>query len=161
MNTEALYELRVLSGEQRGASSVLQPGQTLRIGQDWSSEVVLQQAQGSAVLSFSAEGGLVLQAERGDCTVADHAVSPGGRDGLDLYIPFSVGGVRMAVGKMGASQWAGLFDGQIVSPKVSTQQGGTRATPQLEVPSHACGNGHGRRFRLYLNLGLGHGAIDA
>ena len=92
MNTEALYELRVLSGEQRGASSVLQPGQTLRIGQDWSSEVVLQQAQGSAVLSFSAEGGLVLQAERGDCTVADHAVSPGGRDGLDLYIPFSVGG---------------------------------------------------------------------
>ena len=123
MNTEALYELRVLSGEQRGASSVLQPGQTLRIGQDWSSEVVLQQAQGSAVLSFSAEGGLVLQAERGDCTVADHAVSPGGRDGLDLYIPFSVGGVRMAVGKMGASQWAGLFDGQIVSPKVSTQQG--------------------------------------
>lgn len=99
MNTEALYELRVLSGEQRGASSVLQPGQTLRIGQDWSSEVVLQQAQGSAVLSFSAEGGLVLQAERGDCTVADHAVSPGGRDGLDLYIPFSVGGCAWPLGK--------------------------------------------------------------
>ena len=49
MSTETLYELRVLSGEQRGASSVIQPGQTLRIGQDWINEVVLQKAEGVAV----------------------------------------------------------------------------------------------------------------
>jgi type III secretion protein D len=136
MNTEPLYELRVLSGEQRGASSVMQPGQTLRIGQDWSSEVVLQQAQGSAVLAFSAEGGLVLQAEQGDCTVAEHALLPGGSDSLDLYIPFSVGGVRMAVGKMGASQWAGLFDGNVV-PQSEPMAHGDSAHAEDALPSEA------------------------
>ena len=65
MTTEILYELRVLSGEQRGASSVIQPGQTLRIGQDWSNEVVLQQAEGTAMLSFSSTGTLLLQVRQG------------------------------------------------------------------------------------------------
>lgn len=137
MNTEPLYELRVLSGEQRGASSVMQPGQTLRIGRDWSSEVVLQQAQGSAVLSFSAEDGLVLQAEQGDCTVADHALLPGGRNGLALYVPFSVGGVRMAVGKMGASQWAGLFDGNVAPQAQETVQNESTHAEEVQPPEAA------------------------
>ena len=137
MNTEPLYELRVLSGEQRGASSVMQPGQTLRIGRDWSSEVVLQQAQGSAVLSFSAEDGLVLQAEQGDCTVADHALLPGGRDGLALYVPFSVGGVRMAVGKMGASQWAGLFEGNVTPQAQETVQNESTHAEEVQPPEAA------------------------
>lgn len=92
MNTETLYELRVLSGEQRGASSVIQPGQTLRIGQDWINEVVLQKAEGVAVLSFSSTGTLVLQVEQGGGAVAHRMLEAGSRAELDLYEPFTVGG---------------------------------------------------------------------
>ena len=109
MTTEILYELRVLSGEQRGASSVIQPGQTLRIGQDWSNEVVLQQAEGTAMLSFSSTGTLLLQVRQGGGAVAETALESGSRAELGLYEPFTVGGIRLAVGQLGASQWAPLF----------------------------------------------------
>ena len=50
MKPTVLYELRVLNGEQRGASSAVRPGDLLRIGQDWSNDVVLQ---GAAALGHS------------------------------------------------------------------------------------------------------------
>jgi type III secretion protein D len=109
MTTETLYELRVLSGEQRGASSVIQPGQTLRIGREWSNEVVLQQAEGSAVLSFSPTGTLLLQVGLGGGEVPETGREPGSRTELGLYESFTVGGVSLAVGQLGASQWAPLF----------------------------------------------------
>ena len=144
MTTETLYELRVLSGEQRGASSVIQPGQTLRIGQDWTNEVVLQQAEGMAMLSFSPTGTLLLQVGQGGGAVAETALESGSRAELGLYEPFTVGGVRLAVGRLGASQWAPLF--------ASAPQG-ERAASAAPVESESASQGardaspHGRRRR--------------
>ncbi|WP_426305056.1 SctD/MshK family protein [Acidovorax facilis] len=131
MNTETLYELRVLSGEQRGASSVIQPGQTLRIGQDWINEVVLQKAEGVAVLSFSSTGTLVLQVEQGGGAVAHRMLEAGSRAELDLYEPFTVGGIRLAVGQLGAQQWAPLFTD--AAPEGSARS----ATPRAHEPAPA------------------------
>ena len=131
MSTETLYELRVLSGEQRGASSVIQPGQTLRIGQDWINEVVLQKAEGVAVLSFSPTGTLVLQVQQGGGAVAHRTLEAGARAELGLYEPFTVGGIRLAVGQLGAQQWAPLFT------DAAPDGGATSATPHAQASAPA------------------------
>src|SRR3989338_6594030 len=142
MSTETLYELRVLSGEQRGASSVIQPGQTLRIGQDWINEVVLQKAEGVAVLSFSPTGILVLQVQQGGCAVAHRTLEAGARAELGLYEPFTVGGIRLAVGQLGAQQWAPLFtdaapDGGATSATPHAQESAPASEAASEARSHA------------------------
>jgi type III secretion protein D len=149
MTMETLYELRVLSGEQRGASSVVQPGQTLRIGRDWTNEVVLQQADGTATLSFSHAGTLLLQIGQGGGAVSETALESGSRAELELYEPFTVGGVRLAVGRLGASQWAPLF--------ASTPQE-ARASSAASAESESASQGAGAADP---HAGTGHGASHA
>ena len=111
MKPNLLYELRVLNGEQRGATSAVRPGDTLRIGRDWSNDVVLQDAGDSAArLLLRDDGSLALQADGGDCAVEGTAVPAGQPTDIGLYTPFTVGDTDMAVGRIGASQWGTLFD---------------------------------------------------
>ena len=110
MKPTLLYELRVLSGEQRGATSAVRPGDTLRIGRDWSNDVVLQDAGDSAArLRLQGDGALALDVEGGDCSVDGTALAAGQPAAIALYTPFTVGDTRMAVGRVGAPQWAALF----------------------------------------------------
>lgn len=111
MKPALMYELRVLSGEQRGASSAVRPGATLRLGQDWSNDVVLRDADDTAArLSLDADGQLMLDVGGGQCEVDGMPLESGQPMPLSLYTPFTVGGTRMAVGRIGAPQWAALFD---------------------------------------------------
>ena len=104
MKPNLLYELRVLNGEQRGATSAVRPGDTLRIGRDWSNDVVLQDAGDSAArLLLRDDGSLALQADGGDCAVEGTAVPAGQPTDIGLYTPFTVGDTDMAVGRIGAS----------------------------------------------------------
>lgn len=110
MNSNPLYELRVLSGEQRGAASSVRAGDTLRLGQDWANDVVLQQAGRSvATLFFREDGALLLKADDAGCSVGEEALPEGGESTVQLYKPFSVGDVQLAIGCVGAPQWASLF----------------------------------------------------
>jgi len=111
MKSAPAYELRILSGEQRGATSAVCPGDALRIGRDWSSDVVLQQTDGSvAMLTMDADGQLTLNADAGQCLIDGGAeLQTGQHMPLALHTSFSVGGVRMAVGRIGAPQWEALF----------------------------------------------------
>ncbi|MFT3778971.1 MAG: hypothetical protein QM772_11970 [Ottowia sp.] len=111
MKPALIYELRVLSGEQRGASSAVRPGDTLRLGRDWSNDVVLRDAgDGNAALRLDADGQLLLNVDGGQCQVGGAALAAGEHTALALYTPFTVGGTRMAVGRIGAPQWAALFE---------------------------------------------------
>lgn len=110
MDSSKMYELRVLSGEQRGAATAVRPGDQLRIGHGWSNDVVLQDSNGCATLVWAGNGGLVLSAAEGECGIAGDVLAPGERSELALYTPFAVGGARMAVGRIGAPQWACLFE---------------------------------------------------
>ena len=111
MKNTLLYELRVLSGEQRGATSTVRPGDTLRIGREWSNDVVLQDAGDSAAtLLLGDDGSLALGLDGGECGVDGAALTTDVPTPVALYTPFNVGGTRMAVGRIGASQWGGLFD---------------------------------------------------
>ena len=107
MKPTVLYELRVLNGEQRGASSAVRPGDLLRIGQDWSNDVVLQgAADGAARLVLTDEGALALNVDSGACALDGAPLPLGEQTPLALYTPFTVGDTRMAVGRIGAPQWA-------------------------------------------------------
>jgi len=112
MKSAPTYELRVLSGEQRGATSAVCPGDALRIGRDWSSDVVLQQADDSAaLLTMDEHGQLILNADGGQCLIDGGIVLQAGEHTpLALYTSFTVGNAQMAVGQIGASQWGTLFD---------------------------------------------------
>ncbi|MFD1711863.1 hypothetical protein FVQ98_17655 [Ottowia sp. GY511] len=105
-----LYELRVLNGEQRGATSAVRPGDTLRIGREWSNDVVVQDAGDSvASILLRDDGSLALGADGGDCSVDGAALETDQPTEVALYTPFTVGGTCMAVGRIGASQWGALF----------------------------------------------------
>ena len=130
MNTTLLYELRVLSGEQRGATSAVRLGDTLRIGREWSNDVVLQDAGDScASLLMRDDGSLALGADGGDCSVDGALLAEGEPAAVDLYTPFTVGGTRMAVGRLGASQWATLFDDAPATEAPAAQAHADTAVP--------------------------------
>lgn len=128
MNPAPAYELRVLSGEQYGATSAVCSGDTLHIGRDWSSDVVLQQADDSAAqLVMDDNGHLTLNVNAGQCMINGGAeLRAGEQVSLAPYTSFTVGGVKMAVGRIGASQWATLFDDAVGSdaPGVETSSNG-------------------------------------
>lgn len=112
MTSTLLYELRVLSGAQRGAASAMRPGDTVRIGREWSNDVVLQDAgESAASLLLHEDGSLALGTEGEGCSVDGVALCDDSAMPVAMYTPFTVGGTRMAVGRVGAPQWAALFDG--------------------------------------------------
>ena len=104
MKPTVLYELRVLNGEQRGASSAVRPGDLLRIGQDWSNDVVLQgAADGAARLVLTDEGALALNVDGGACALDGAPLPLGEQTPLALYTPFTVGDTQiMASDGMGS-----------------------------------------------------------
>lgn len=130
MKPTLLYELRVLSGEQRGATSAVRLGDTLRIGRDWSNDVVLQDAGDSAVrLQLHGDGSLALDVEGGDCLIeGGTALAQGQPAMIPLYTPFTVGDTRLAVGRIGAPQWAMLF-GDETHAVAEPVQPATESTP--------------------------------
>lgn len=130
MKPTVLYELRVLNGEQRGATSAVRLGDTLRIGQDWSNDVVLQGVGGSAAqLALQADGGLALSVDGGDCSVDGATLAAGEHTAVALYTPFTVGDTRMAVGRIGAPQWAALFDDAGPAPAAAADASAAGAAP--------------------------------
>ncbi len=129
MDSSKMYELRVLSGEQRGAATAVRPGDQLRIGHGWSNDVVLQDGHGGATLVWAGNGSLVLNAAEGECGIAGDVLAPGARQELALYTPFTVGGARMAVGRIGAPQWACLFGDEEI-PQAAADSAAADDAPQ-------------------------------
>ena len=127
MTASPLYELRVLSGRQRGATFPIKPGAPLRIGQDWSSDVVLRadSAAAARIALLDDESALELQVENGSSQVEEVSIDAGQKMAVGLYVPFSLGDVQLAVGQVGAPQWGALFG---------------NATPQPLVPAETQGN---------------------
>ncbi|RRD58210.1 hypothetical protein EII20_03025 [Comamonadaceae bacterium OH2545_COT-014] len=111
MNTSLLYELRVLDGSQRGATFPMRPGVPLCIGQDWSSDVVLRGEDHAAarLALLPDESALELEVGCGRSEVEDVRVDAGQKMNVGLYVPFTLGDARLAVGRVGASQWGTLF----------------------------------------------------
>ncbi|MDR2153760.1 MAG: hypothetical protein LBE78_01845 [Burkholderiaceae bacterium] len=134
MSSQA-YELRVLSGEQRGATSAVIPGGALRIGRDGASDVVLSYTDASAaLLAMDEHGNLTLNVDDGQCLLnGGSKLGAGQQTALGLYTTFTVGGVRMAVGQNGAPQWAALHDG--VGSGATDVDTDTSAEPSLQPPA--------------------------
>jgi len=141
MNSAPAYELRVLSGGQRGATSAVCLGDVLRIGRDWSSDVVLQQAEDSAaLLTMDPNGQLTLNVDTGLCMINGGVeLQAGEQVALEPYTSFTVGGVKMAVGRVGASQWAALFDDAEAGAAVGAEQASaeTSVETSAETPVQA------------------------
>ena len=137
MKPASIYELRVLSGEQRGASSAVRPGDTLRLGRDWSNDVVLRDADegNAALLSLDADGQLLLNVDGGQCDVGGAALDAGEHAALALYTPFTVGGTRMAVGRIGAPQWAALFEEPAPAPAAASPSAEAATEPAAPAPA--------------------------
>lgn len=121
----ACLELRVLEGAQRGASLPVAAAGVLRIGSDWRNDIVLRDAAPDAQAELSlANGQLLLKAVHGDIRVGDAGVAPGESLALAPYTAVNVGGARIAIGDMGAAQWAPLFQPTQPTPVAAD------ATPQ-------------------------------
>lgn len=157
MNTSLLYELRVLDGSQRGATFPMRPGVPLCIGQDWSSDVVLRGEDPAAarLALLPDESALQLEVDSGRSEVEDVRVDAGQKMNVGLYVPFTLGDARLAVGRVGASQWGTLF-GETPAPDDAPQAGAVPAvasaadTLPAAAPAEAAARGTGWVKRLLL-----------
>jgi type III secretion protein D len=106
------FELRVLEGEQRGASVGVRPGVPLSVSASWHSDVVLRSAAAAQadVELLLQDGAIEVHVKQGTVFVAGVAVAAGQRARAPLYAPIVVGDTALAVGELGAAPWAGLFD---------------------------------------------------
>ena len=131
MTAPLLYELRVLSGRQRGATFPIKPGAPLRIGQDWSSDVVLRadSAAAARISLLADESALELQVENGSSQVEEVSIDAGQKMAVGLYVPFSLGDVQLAVGQVGAPQWGALFGNAAPQPLVPAETQGNALQP--------------------------------
>ncbi|QTD45499.1 SctD/MshK family protein [Ottowia testudinis] len=162
MKPTVLYELRVLNGEQRGASSAVRPGDMLRIGQDWSNDVVLQGAAGSAArLVLTDDGALGLHVDGGACALDGTPLPVGEPATLALYTPFTVGDTRMAVGRIGAPQWAALFGEEASAPAEAEGASGATAAPAPAAMASAMARRRGGWVPRLLASGAALVAISA
>jgi len=135
------YELRVLNGEQRGATSLLRVGETLRLGSDFFNDIVLPDAhKTTAQLLLTENGELRLTpTDVEHCAIDGTPVATNNASKgipVALYTPITVGDACIAVGRLGAPQWASLFDepGPVQEPAnpvpVSTTANETTAAAQ-------------------------------
>ena len=78
----------------------------MRIGQDWSSDVVLRadSAAAARIALLDDESALELQVENGSSQVEEVSIDAGQKMAVGLYVPFSLGDVQLAVGQVGAPQ---------------------------------------------------------
>jgi len=117
------YELRVLNGAQRGASSILRVGEKMRLGRDFLNDIVLPDAgEVAAQLLITDDDALRLTISNdGKCQIDGTPVDVGAYIGKDipvaLYTSIILGDARIAVGHLGGSQWANLFDAPSTQPQ--------------------------------------------
>lgn len=118
MNSDSVYELRVLDGPQKGARLPLPRKHALVLGARWDSDVVLRGAgvgERSLCLSFE-DGRIALRVLQGDAQVGAQRMQVNQSIDLALYTPVQVGDVCLAVGERGErseqaeSQWSTLWD---------------------------------------------------
>jgi type III secretion protein D len=107
------FELRVLGGEQRGASVSVRPGVPLTVSSLWHSDVVLRSPQAQGVeLQLTLEGNAVdLQVRQGEVRLGTQRLVAGAQARAPLYAPIVVGDVPLALGELGDSAWSALFRG--------------------------------------------------
>jgi len=110
------YELRVLNGAQRGASSELRVGETMRLGRDFFNDIVLSDAgEVAAQLLLTDDGALRLTITKdGNCQIdgipMDAKTHIGKEIPIALYTSIVLGDAQIAVGHLGGPQWANLFN---------------------------------------------------
>jgi len=110
------YELRVLNGAQRGASSILRVGEKIRLGRDFFNDIVLPDASETAAqLLLTDDGALHLTiTNEGNCQIDGIPVDVQAHSGKDipvaLYTAVVLGDAQIAVGHLGGTQWANVFD---------------------------------------------------
>jgi type III secretion protein D len=105
-------ELRVLDGEQRGASIAVHPGVPLSVSGLWHSDVVLRSPAASQVEVelVLLDGAIDINVRQGSVLVAGAPLSAGGHARASLYAPIVIGDTAVAIGELGASPWGALFD---------------------------------------------------
>ncbi len=123
MNTLAHpFELRVLDGEQRGASVVVEPGVPLSVSGQWHSDVVLRSpgaAQAEVELQLAGDA-VELQVRQGDVRVGGEPQAAGARVRVPLYAPILIGDTAVALGVMGSSAWNPLFGRDTTAPAAAS-----------------------------------------
>lgn len=107
MNPPVLHELRVLSGEQRGARVNVAHGRPVIVSSDWNSDVVLRgpDMAGRRVALTIAGDGVQLRVLEGSVRVGDRELAAGEAVQLPLHAPLHVGRTALAVGLGGDARW--------------------------------------------------------
>lgn len=104
-------ELRVLDGEQCGASVGVQRGVPLTISGQWHSDVVLRSpmAAQAEVELLLGDDAVEVFVKQGSVQVGGAPVPAGTRARAKLYAPIVIGDTQVALGELGASPWGTLF----------------------------------------------------
>lgn len=112
MNPTPAFELRVLDGAQRGASTLVASGVALSISGAWNSDIVLRSAGlADSGVEFVLDGDAVsVLARQGRVRVGGAPVAVGSRVRVPLYTPIEIGDTAVALGELGANGWAPLFE---------------------------------------------------
>jgi type III secretion protein D len=112
MNPTPAFELRVLDGAQRGASTLVASGVALSISGAWNSDIVLRSAGlADSGVELVLDGDAVsVFARQGEVRVAGAPVAVGSRVRVPLYTPIEIGDTAVALGELGANGWAPLFE---------------------------------------------------
>jgi type III secretion protein D len=137
MNPTSAFELRVLDGVQRGASTLVASGVALSISGAWDSDIVLRSAglaDSGAELVLDGDAVSVF-ARQGEVRVAGAPVAVGSRVRVPLYTPIEIGDTAVALGELGANGWAPLFERAGSEPASATAAGPRRPWPRWLVRS--------------------------
>jgi type III secretion protein D len=131
MNQTTAFELRVLDGTQRGASTAVRSGVPLSLSGAWNSDIVLRSAGlADSGVELLLDGDAVdVLARQGQVQVAGASVPVGSRVRVPLYTPIVIGDTTVALGELGASRWAPLFAGS--SGEAATTD--TAAAPEVNA----------------------------
>jgi type III secretion protein D len=105
------FELRVLDGEQRGASATVRPGVPLSVSGRWKSDIVLRSkaVNGHSIEFVLHDHDIELKACEGNARVGDRVLEAGQSARVPMYTPIMIGDTPVALGELGASAWGPLF----------------------------------------------------
>jgi type III secretion protein D len=131
MNPTPAFELRVLDGAQRGASTLVASGVALSISGAWNSDIVLRSAGlADSGVELVLDGDAVsVFARQGDVRVAGTPLAVGSRVRVPLYTPIEIGDTAVALGELGANGWAPLFERAGSAPAAAPVAAARRAWP--------------------------------
>lgn len=108
---ERAFEIRVLDGEQRGASAAVRPGVPLSVSGRWQSDIVLRSraVNGHSIELLLHGDEIELKTREGSARVGEKILEAGQSTRVPLYTPIVVGDTPVALGELGASAWGPLF----------------------------------------------------